>query len=55
MDFLGGETVEDKVFARRPRTVKNMNQFILETCEEIDANKDFVLEQWFSTGVHMDP
>ena len=40
MDFFFWGTVEDKVFARRPRTVKNMSQFILETCQETDANKD---------------
>ena len=33
------ESVKDKVFTRRPCTVENMSQFILEACQEIDANK----------------
>ena len=37
--FLGG-TVKEKVFARRPRTVEDMSQFILEAYQEIDANED---------------
>ena len=41
MDFFLGGTVKDKVFARKPRTVENMIQFILEACQEIDADKDF--------------
>ena len=40
MDFRFGGTVKDKVFAQRPCTVENMSQFILEACQEIDANKD---------------
>ena len=40
MDFCFGGTVKNKVFARRPCTVKNMSQFILEACQEIEANKD---------------
>ena len=38
--FGGGGTVKEKVFARRPRTVEDMSQFILEACQEIDANED---------------
>ena len=40
MDFFFRGTVKDKVFARRLSTVKNMSQFILEACQEIDANND---------------
>lgn len=40
MDFFFWGTVKDKVFARKPRTVENMIQFILEACQEIDADKD---------------
>ena len=40
MDFFFGGTVTDKAFARRPRTVENMSQFILEACQEIDSNKN---------------
>ena len=38
--FFWGGTVKEKVFARRPRTVEDMSQFILEACQEIDANED---------------
>ena len=38
--FLGGGTVEDKVFARKPRTVEDMIQFTLKACQEIGAGKD---------------
>lgn len=40
MDFFFWGTVKDKVFARKPRTVESMIQFILEACQEIDADKD---------------
>ena len=38
--FFWGGTVKEKVFARRPRTVEDTSQFILEACQEIDANED---------------
>ena len=40
MDFFLGGTVKDEVFARRPRTVEGMIQFIWEACQEINADKD---------------
>ena len=40
IDFFGG-TVKNKVFACKPRTVEDMIQFILDACQEIDAEKDF--------------
>ena len=40
MDFCFWGTTKDKVFARRPCTVENMSQFILEAYQEIDAYKD---------------
>ena len=40
MDFFFGGTVKYKVFICRPWTVENMSQFILEACQEIDANKN---------------
>ena len=41
MDFILWGTVKDKVFARKPSTVEDMIQFILEACREIDADKIF--------------
>ena len=40
-DFVFGGTVKDEVFARKPRTVKCMIQFISEAyCQDIDADED---------------
>ena len=39
MDFLLGGLVKDKVFARKPRGVEDMIQFIIEACQEIDNDK----------------
>ena len=47
-------TVEDKVFTRRPRTVKNMSQFILEACQEIDANKDLCSRMCMSVSFRLE-
>ena len=40
VNFFFGGTVKDNVFVHRPCTVINMSQFILEACQQIDANKD---------------
>ena len=37
--YLGG-IVKDKIFARKPRTVEDMIQFILKACQKIDAGKN---------------
>ena len=39
-ELLFGGTIKDKVFARKPRTVEDMIQFILKACQEIDASED---------------
>ena len=39
-ELLFGGTIKDKVFARKPRTVKDMIQFILKACQGIDAGED---------------
>lgn len=41
MDFYLCGTVKDKVFARKPRTVENMAQFIFEACQETDVDNEF--------------
>ena len=39
-ELLFRGTIKDKVFARKPRTVEDMIQFILKACQEIDAGED---------------
>ena len=39
-ELLFGGTIKDKVFAHKPRTVEDMIQFILKSCQEIDAGED---------------
>ena len=40
MAFFFWGYVKYKVFARRPRSVEDMAQFIREACQDIDADKD---------------
>ena len=50
MDFFFWGCVKDRVFARKPRSVDAMIQFIREACQEIDADKDLCAR--VCMGVH---
>ena len=42
-ELLFGGTIKDKVFARKPRTVEDMIQFILRLVRKLMLVKTFVL------------
>ena len=50
MDFFFRGTKKDEIFARKPRTVEDMIQFILGTCQEIDTDKDLCSGQGCGSG-----